>query len=304
MSETSSRVLHVFAPAKINLFLHVTGRRDDGYHMLDSMVAFADIGDKLDIEPSSSFSFNIKGPFAGSFSAKDKDASPDSGNLVVRAAWELSRLARRDLTCRMTLHKFLPLASGIGGGSSDAAAALWGLMDMWGINSKSAAPYMADLMNDLGADVPVCMECRPAMLSGVSTVRPIDSGLPEIPVLLVNPVRSCGTKNVFMNHDGACRDPVDVPDDLSDRNAFLDFLRKQDNDLTDAAMQNVPEIESVLELLSEQEGCLLSRMSGSGATCFGLFEREEDVMDAAEHILLAHPHWWVRGGTLNRPVRY
>lgn len=296
--------MHVFAPAKINLFLHVTGRRDDGYHMLDSLVAFADIGDKLDIKPSSSFSFNIKGPFAGSFSAKDKDASPDSGNLVVRAAWELSRLARRDLDCRITLHKFLPLASGIGGGSSDAAAVLWGLMELWGISVKSAAPYMDDLMNGLGADVPVCMECRPAMIRGVSEVVPVNGGLPEMPVLLVNPVRSCGTKSVFMHHNGVFRDIVDLPDDLSDRQTFLEFLQAQENDLTDAAIRYVPEIETVLELLSEQDGCLLSRMSGSGATCFGLFESEEQVMAAAEHIMLAHPQWWVRGGTLNRPVRY
>ncbi len=304
MSQPSLRAMTVFAPAKINLFLHITGRRDDGYHMLDSLVAFADIGDKLEFEPASSFSFNIKGPFAGSFSAKDKDASPDSGNLAVRAAWELSRLARRDLNCRLTLHKHLPLSSGIGGGSSDAAATIWGLMELWGINAKNTAPYMDDLMNGLGADVPVCMECKPAMICGVSKVKPVDAGMLEMPVLLVNPVRSCGTKDVFMQYEGGFRPTVDVPADLSDKDAFLDFLRAQHNDLTHAAMSHAPEIADVLTLLDQQSGCALSRMSGSGATCFGLFDDEGALLDAAEKISLAHPKWWVRGGTLNRPVRY
>jgi 4-diphosphocytidyl-2-C-methyl-D-erythritol kinase len=304
MSQKNARSLTVFAPAKINLFLHVTGRRDDGYHMLDSLVGFADIGDKIEFQPAREFSFNIKGPFAGGFNAKDKDASPDSGNLVARAAWDLARAARRDLNCRITLHKNLPLASGVGGGSSDAAATLWGLMDLWGLNIKNAAPYLVGLMEALGADVPVCMECKPAMIRGVSTVEPLEMTLPEMPVLLVNPARSCMTNDIFRQFDGAFKKPVSLPDDIAEKEGFVEFLKQQSNDLTAAAAQDIPEISAVLSLLDDQKGCVLSRMSGSGATCFGLFEDEEAVMDAAEQIMLAHPKWWVRGGTLNRPVRY
>lgn len=303
MSSTATQSLSVFAPAKINLFLHVTGRRDDGYHELDSLVSFADIGDKVKIERARAFSFNIKGPFAGRFQARDKDASPDSGNLVVRAAWELSRVARRDLGCRVTLEKNLPLASGIGGGSSDAAAMIWGLMEWWGITAKSAAPYLDDLMAGLGADVPVCLDCEAAMISGVSATKKLAQALPEIPVLLVHPPKPCETKRIFMQYDGDLKAPVTLPD-LSEKDALLEFLAAQENVLTLPATAQVPEIALALELLEKQKGCLLPRMSGSGATCFGLFESEENVMDAAEDIMLTHPDWWVRGGVLNRTVRY
>lgn len=304
MPPTDLKSLTVFAPAKVNLFLHVTGRNDKGFHLLDSLVAFADIGDRIKIEPSRDFSFNIKGPFAGSFQARDKDASPDSGNLVVRAAWELSRSVRRDLNCRMTLDKNLPLASGIGGGSSDAAAALWGLLELWGINPKNAVPQLDELMAGLGADVPVCLDCEPAMICGVSETVKLEQALPEIPVLLVHPPKPCETKHIFMQYDGGFKDAVSMPENLTDKDAFLDFIKAQDNVLTLPATAHVPEIASALELIEKQKGCLLSRMSGSGATCFGLFDSQEEVMDAAEAILLSHPDWWVRGGVLNRTVRY
>ncbi|HTK85097.1 MAG TPA: 4-(cytidine 5'-diphospho)-2-C-methyl-D-erythritol kinase, partial [Patescibacteria group bacterium] len=141
-----SGTLSVFAPAKINLYLHVTGRRDDGYHLLDSLVAFADIGDRLTLAPANDFSFSAQGPFANAFTAKERDASPNSANLVVRAVWALSQAVQRPPQVRVTLTKNLPLASGLGGGSADAAAALWALLEWWSL-PQQAVPELAALMN-------------------------------------------------------------------------------------------------------------------------------------------------------------
>lgn len=299
----ASRNTTLFAPAKINLYLHVTGRREDGYHDLDSLAVFADIGDRLTIEPSTSgFHLAIEGPYAAAFSAQDRDSGPSSSNLVTRAVWALARAAGRTPDLRITLIKNLPLAAGIGGGSADAAAALWGLMDLWKI--PISTPFLPALMRSLGADVPACLRCAPVRIAGIGDILEHIPDLPEIPVVLVNPGKHCATPDVFRRFIGPMRGEMRLPDDLSTPESLIAFLRSCENDLTPAAIEIVPEIGACIAALAEQKNCLLSRMSGSGATVYGLFPGMEEAQRAAETLTLAYPRWWVRVGTINSPERY
>lgn len=299
----ASRSTTIFAPAKINLYLHVTGRREDGYHDLDSLAVFADIGDRLTIAPSANgFDLAIEGPYAAAFSAQDRDSSPASSNLVTRAAWALARAAGRTPDVRITLTKNLPLAAGIGGGSADAAATLWGLMDLWQI--PISAPFLPPLMRALGADVPACLRCASVRIAGIGDILEHIPDLPEIPVVLANPGKHCATPEAFRRFIGPMRGEARLPDDLSTPESLISFLRSCENDLTPAAMEIVPEIGACIAALAEEKDCLLSRMSGSGATVYGLFSGMEEAQRAAEAITLSHPRWWVRVGTINSPERY
>ncbi len=294
--------LTVFAPAKINLYLHVTGRRPDGYHLLDSLVAFADVGDRLSSAPANDFLFDIQGPYAAAFTAADRDAGPKSSNLVVRAVRTLSAAVKRPPQVRVTLTKNLPLASGLGGGSADAAAALWGFLEWWGMNA-AAVPGFDNLMRGLGADVPVCLSCDPQWVGGTGeNLTP--ASLPEMPVVLVNPGKLCRTADVFAGFGGNFGAAAEKSSALDDVDSVIAFLAAQDNMLANAAVKLVPEISAAQEALAKQPGCKLARMTGSGATCFGLFADDEDAANAAENILSQNPRWWVRVGTLNRPQRY
>lgn len=299
MAITDHQTITVLAPAKINLYLHLTGRRADGYHLLDSLVVFADCGDKIRLKDSSGFAFSIDGPFARAFKAPEADAGPDSKNLVVRAARMLAAHLGQALDVDIRLTKNLPLAAGLGGGSSDAATVIWALLEWWGI-SRQAVPDIDDLLLSLGADVPACMACQPVRMRGIGEQIEAVDALPELPAVLVNPGKYCPTAEVFARFDGAFSQeaPHDRDDDL------MAFLKAQRNDLQAAAQQVVPEITTALQELEDQAGCLLPRMSGSGATCFGVFGDELAALDAAEAILRDHPSWWVRACTLNRTQRY
>lgn len=302
MSSLQTKTLSVFAPAKINLYLHVTGRLDNGYHTLDSLIAFADTGDSISIEAASDFAFQVDGPSASAFNAKELDSSPNSSNIAVRAAWALARAAQKTPNLRIKLTKNLPLASGLGGGSADAAAVVWGLCEWWGI--PRTMPYLADLMIDLGADVPVCFSCKPTHVRGIGDILEPAPALGEVPILLVNPGTHCPTSSVFKGFRGRFREPTVLPASLHAYPDLLRFLGAQDNDLEMAAMDVEPMIGTTLEALRAQKGCDLARMSGSGATCFGLFESEHAVRKAAEIVSVKNPGWWVKPGWLNRPERY
>lgn len=307
MAQTMARPLSVLAPAKINLYLHVTGLRDDGYHLLDSLVAFADCGDRIEIEPAPSFSFRITGPFASAFIAAERDETPESGNIAVRAAWLYAKTVGRDLSCRMTLVKNMPLAAGIGGGSSDAAAVLWALAAFWGLPCPH--PQIMALAAKLGADVPVCLAASPARMSGIGDILEPVAFLPDLPVVLVNPARPCPTPAIFRLFDRHFSGFPDkalppAPDFPATPEAMTGFLQGCRNDLEEAAITHVPDIAAVLQSLKGSEGCRLARMSGSGATCFGLYENEFDATEAAAGILQQNPSWWVRSAMLNRAARY
>jgi len=281
----------LLAPAKLNLYLHVTGRRADGYHLLDSLVAFADIGDWLTVAPAKRLSVAVTGPFA-----KDLAAIDPEQNLVWRAAERLARRLGRLPDAAITLEKRLPVASGIGGGSSDAAAALTSLVSLW--RAKFGDGELAALGAELGADVPVCLAGRSAFVGGVGeSIEPAPT-LPPIAVVLANPGRPLVTADVFRTRSGPFGKAARFDRAPHEAAGFARLLADRRNDLTDAARAIVPEIDDVLMALAGCDGALLSRMSGSGATCFALFAETKSAEDAAAHLRGANPGWWVASGRL------
>ena len=277
-----------FAPAKVNLCLHVIGRRDDGYHLLDSLVAFLDIGDRLRAEPAASLSLTVDGPEAADLAAVGDD------NLVLRAARLLADRAGTTVGATMHLDKHLPVAAGIGGGSSDAAAALRALKRLWRISLDDEA--LGALGARLGADVPACLYGRAVWVGGIGERLEPAGPLPEAGILLVNPRRALPTAAVFaarrgpFGHAGRFAPmPVDTP-------GLACALAPCRNDLTEAAIGLVPEIASVLARLCRLPGSLLARMSGAGATCFALFADHAGAERARAIVAAAEPRWWCAAG--------
>ncbi len=268
------------APAKINLFLHVTGKRADGYHTLQSLMVFADAGDTLTFTEQDVFTVETAGPFAA--------ALPETGgNLVTRAAALLAAEYGVPLRGRITLMKNLPVASGIGGGSADAAAALRGLARLW--NLPEDAPRLQKPALKLGADVPACVVSRAVFASGIGEILALAPDMPPLHLLLVNPGVPAPTAEVFKKFSGVFGAPAAVPEKIT-----LAWIAAQRNDLSDAAIAHVPEIRDVLRGLAQTEGCLLRRMSGSGATCFGIYADAAAAKKAAAVLSAAHPHWWIK----------
>lgn len=280
----------VAAPAKINLFLHVGDRRADGYHDLESLVAFAAIGDAIAVESADGFSLSVDGPFAARLGAADD-------NLALRAAQLLGAQWARSRGAQIRLTKKLPVASGIGGGSADAAAVLRALVRLWKLDLPDGA--LQELAASLGADVPVCIESAPAWMEGKGErITPLPF-LPRLYLLLVNPGIAVPTGPVF----AALRDRrglgfVRPKSAFADTSALLQFLRQTTNDLEQPARAIAPEVGYVLDALIDQQGILLARMSGSGATCFGIFEGEDERTKAGARIAALHREWWIRGTML------
>ena len=264
-----------FAPAKVNLALHVTGRRSDGYHLLDSLVVFAGVGDTVTAEPSDRLSLRVAGPQAESLSAGDD-------NLVLRAARLMG------VAAALTLEKVLPVASGIGGGSADAAAALRALAAL----TRRPLPD-ADETLRLGADVPVCLAGRPARMQGVGEALAPVPPLPPAWLVLVNPGVAVPTPAVFAALRQRDNPPMSKVPAFTDAVGLGRWLSSQRNDLQPAAIAIAPAISDTLAALSLQPGCLLARMSGSGATCFGLFAGETEARAATSRLRDAQGDWWV-----------
>jgi 4-diphosphocytidyl-2-C-methyl-D-erythritol kinase len=278
------------APAKLNLYLHVLGRRDDGYHLLDSLVAFADIADVVTAGTADALSLEVTGPFAGALQA---DAAE---NLVWRAATALAARARIEAKAALTLEKNLPVASGIGGGSSDAAAALKALGELWRLDLGERK--FQGLAQSLGADVPVCLFGETAWLGGIGErVAPAPS-LPPAWLVLVNPGVSLGTPAVFKTRTGAFSEPARFETAPADAAALADLLKARRNDLTPPAVALAPAIADVLRALEAETDALIARVSGSGATCFALFAEGGGAQAAARRLRAAHPAWWVAAGAL------
>ncbi|WP_431297596.1 4-(cytidine 5'-diphospho)-2-C-methyl-D-erythritol kinase [Tabrizicola sp. BL-A-41-H6] len=265
-----------FAPAKINLTLHVTGRRADGYHLLDSLVVFAGVGDQVSLRRSDMLDLTITGPRAAALQA-------DDDNLVQRAARVMGG------GVEITLDKVLPVSSGIGGGSADAAATLRAIARLTG----QALPDAGEVLR-LGADVPACLAGRPLRMTGVGEgLQPL-AALPDVWLVLVNPGVSVSTPEVFRVMD-ARANPA-MPDPLPPFPTFaalVGFLRTQRNDLEAPALRLAPVIGEVLASLATTPGCQLARMSGSGATCFGLFSTATEAAEAARLLRRAQPGWWI-----------
>ena len=276
--------VRVGAPAKLNLYLHVTGRRDDGYHELDSLVTFTALTDTLEIAPAQSLGLVVTGPFAGALDAGD--------NLVARAASALAAKLGRHADVRITLEKRIPVAAGLGGGSADAAAVLRGLARLWRLGAEHADD-LQEVALGLGADVPVCVASRAARMAGIGERLSTPPRLPSCAALLVNPGVPVPTGAVFAARRGpysAANPFVEAPQDAA---ALAALLLTRRNDLEQPALAQAPEIGRVLARLDQAPGCLLARMSGSGGTCFGLFEDEAAAAGAAGTIAREHPSWWV-----------
>ena len=278
------------APAKLNLYLHVLGRRDDGYHLLDSLVAFADISDVVTARPAETLSLEVTGPFAG---ALQDDLS---GNLVWRAARALVERAGIEAKAALTLEKNLPVASGIGGGSSDAAAALRALGELWRLDLGERK--FEGLAQSLGADVPVCLFGETAWLGGIGERVAPASPLPPCSVVLVNPGISLSTPAVFKRRAGAFSESGRFETTPADVRALARLLETRRNDLTSQAVALAPEISRLLRALEAEAGALIARMSGSGATCFALFADAAAAEEAAGRLRLAYRGWWVAAGAL------
>ena len=265
-----------FAPAKVNLALHVTGRRADGYHLLDSLVVFAGVGDMVSAAPAADVSLSITGPQSAALTVAHD-------NLVLRAARLMTG------AFRLTLDKHLPVASGIGGGSADAAATLRLMARL----SGHPLPPAAEVLR-LGADVPVCLAGQPVRMTGIGEgLHPLTHPLPPAWLVLVNPGQAVSTPEVFRALDRRDNAPMQALPRLRDAAELAAWVAMQRNDMEHAATRLLPVIAEVRRALSSQPGCLLSRMSGSGATCFGLFADPLSANAAARAISAAQPGWWV-----------
>ena len=272
-------MIKVFAPAKINLCLHVVGQKLDGYHKLDSIVVHVDKGDWIFAEAADDLSLKLFGPFASSVPNNET-------NLVMRAA----RLIYTDLGASLSLEKNLPIASGIGGGSSDCVATLRALSNLW----KAPLPNN-EVLFKLGADVPVCLSTDLTRMQGAGE-KLLRLGRPPIlNLLLINPGVELSTPKVFEALKLKNNDPIieDVPH-LSTTETWIDWLSAQRNDLEQPAIALKPIIYEVLSHLRDHSTVKLARMSGSGATCFALFSEWKDAEDAEAYFQAKHPTWWIR----------
>jgi 4-diphosphocytidyl-2-C-methyl-D-erythritol kinase len=273
------------APAKVNLHLHVTGRRADGYHLLDSLAVFADAADILHAEPADALTLELRGPFGATL-------ADEGDNLVLRAARALAETAGLRAGARLTLDKNLPVASGIGGGSADAAAALRLLARLWRLDLD--ASEMRAIAARLGADVPVCVASAPARMAGVGEVLSPAPSLPPFGLALVNPGVPVATAAIFAARTGAFSAPATLPAGWDSARDMATALAELRNDLEPPARALHPPIAATLAALAAVPGCLLARMSGSGATCYGLFEDARAAAAAAA--VLSRHGWWCWGG--------
>jgi len=273
-----------FAPAKVNLYLHVTGKRADGYHLLDSLAVFPAAGDVVGAAPGEALRLAISGRFGAALQG-------EADNLLLRAG----RALAPGRGAALTLEKNLPVASGIGGGSADAAAALHVLSALWGITGAD----LPALALQLGADVPVCLASKPARMQGIGEILAPAPKLPEFGMVLVNPGVAVPTPAVFKARQGGFSPAPKLPEAWADADAMVADLRACTNDLQDAAIGIAPVIGEVLQVLADLPGAKLARMSGSGATCFAMFATPAAAEAAAAQI--TQPGWWCWGGGLYQP---
>jgi 4-diphosphocytidyl-2-C-methyl-D-erythritol kinase len=286
-------VVEAFAPAKVNLYLQVVGRRADGYHLLDSLVAFAGVGDRLTFRQDDDLSLSLDGPNARALAV-------EADNIVLKAARALAAAAGVPAKAAITLTKRLPVASGIGGGSADGVAALRGLCRLWGLALDEVE--LARIGLSLGADLPVCLAGRPTQMSGIGEILAPAPALPPAWLVLVNPGVGLSTPAVFKARKAAFSGASPLVEAPVDAAALASVLADRRNDLTEPAVSLAPVIGDMLKAIGDQKDCLLARMSGSGATCFGLFADKEAADAAADSLTAAHATWWVAAAPLvSRP---
>ncbi len=284
------------ARAKINLSLRVVGRRPDGdakagYHELDSLVVFAEAGDQVTVAPAETLRLSLAGPFA-------EGLRGEGDNLVLQAARALAEALGRQVGAAISLDKRLPVSSGIGGGSADAAATFKALAALWKV--AEGAVDLTALGLALGADLPVCLASRPCRVRGIGEVLEPMAPLPPVWLLLANPGQALPTPPVFAARRGAFSAPLDPPDEgFATADDLAAFVGAAGNDLTEAASGLCPEIPKLLAGLASLEGALLAGLSGSGATCFALFADGEALAVAEEKARLDGLAPWVLGSAID-----
>ena len=272
------KTIKVIAHAKVNLTLHVVGQRANGYHELQSLVCLTEFGDQIHLTPDVDFSFQVTGPYAAGIPVDDR-------NLVVQAAKFMAKKHSKTLDCQIILEKNLPMASGIGGGSSDAAAMMRALSQYWSVPLPNADELMA-----LGADIPVCMTTGLTLMEGAGEDLTQLSTAPNWGVVLVNPNVGVSTPAVFNALNSKHNPPMQ---DVAGNCVDIAWLGDQRNDLELPAMAMVPEVATVVDAISAAPQNQVARMSGSGATCFGLFADVVLAKAAASYLQKAYPNWWV-----------
>lgn len=286
-----------FAAAKLNLFLHVGAPGADGYHPLCSLMTFADAGDRVTAHEADALALQVRGPFAAGLAA-------DGDNLVMRAAHALLAHVKRPLApLGLTLDKRLPVAAGLGGGSSDAGAALRILREAWAPDLSDAE--LEAVAASLGADGAACLWGRPVLAQGRGERLSAAPGLPVMDAVLVNSGAAVSTAQVYRDFDAAGRfgdvSPPPMPDAFESVEEVAGWLRSTRNDLEAAAVVLAPEIGDVLATLADEPEALIARMSGSGATCFALCSGDLEAEGLAERIEAMRPAWWVKRCRLGGP---
>lgn len=290
-------MLECLVPAKINLYLHITGKRPDGYHLLDSLIVFTDICDKITIKESDKFSLEILGQFAHL-------VENNQTNIVFRAAKIMAEKCQRSCNIAIKLLKNIPVGAGLGGGSADCAATILLLNDLW--QAEISNKELMEIGMKLGADVPVFIGQKAAFISGIGEGLQTLETLPELYAILVYPDKALATKNVFnafipgktikylpggfldYKTDLPLIRKQHIPDNL------LSLLKNQRNDLQDAAISLIPEIKGLLGELSSLEGCEFARMSGSGSSCFAIFKDRNQAEFSRNQVAQRHPGYWTK----------
>jgi len=271
-------MVEIFAPAKINLFLEIIGKREDNYHILNSLVVFADIGDRLFIEEADNLSLNTYGSFA--------KILPEE-NILHKTAQVFKEYFALPCNFALTLEKNLPIAAGIGGGSADSAAFLRFLADYYQLSTR-------EICSLIGADIEVCFFSKPSYLTSISDVT-LCLRMPELDILLINPNIPLFTKEIFQNFRGKPVKASSLELDFSSKEAVISYIEDRENMLEDAAIELCPVIYDILEALRSC-GSRIARMSGSGATCFAIFDQAEEANWAANKLKEQYPHYWIQVG--------
>jgi 4-diphosphocytidyl-2-C-methyl-D-erythritol kinase len=280
--------IEVLAPAKVNLFLHVTGRRSDNYHTLQSHIMFTNIGDLLTIESYDDYNLEIQGRFS-----KDLDSTD---NLVTLAAHRFCKLINEKPNLKVTLEKIIPLGAGLGGGSSDAAAIIKGLIEFFNVDIASIE--LNRLLEGLGADIPACFYGQSCFVEGIGE-KILPAATPSLHAVLIYPNLHCDTESVFKNFNQNFSDKIQIEKNFSDTESLISFLKSQKNDLTESAISVFSDIKKCLTILEEEKNIQFARMTGSGSSCFGVVENLENAEIIARKIHNKNPDWWVCPVTLS-----
>lgn len=279
--------MHIKAPAKLNLTLHVTGRRADGYHLLNSLMVLTDIEDVIEIQPSPVLKFHMAGQTSAALAHENDD------NIVVKAAKMVAEAAGVSPDIAISLEKNIPVGAGLGGGSADAGAMLRLLKAYW--QPDISESKWNEIALSLGADVPFCYHNHAALIEGIGEKVTSVPEINSIWAVLINPCKPLSTQQVFARGVEQFTSPNVLPPlEWSNEAEFIEYLNATKNDLEVPAIALMPEISNILDVLEQQDKMLLARMSGSGATCYGLFDDLEVAKEAEKNIKAANSDWWVK----------